>query len=85
MRRRAKRAGAWWPYSHSERMGLLGMGVQRVSVNRHMNPSEFELWVRKTPGEGNGNLLQYSCLENSMDRRATGWLESMWSQRSRHD
>ena len=20
------------------------------------------------PGEGNGNLLQYSCLENSMDR-----------------
>ena len=23
---------------------------------------------RKTPGEGNGNPLQYSCLENSMDR-----------------
>ena len=22
------------------------------------------------PGEGNGNPLQYSCLENSMDRRA---------------
>ena len=22
------------------------------------------------PGEGNGNLLQYSCLENPMDRRA---------------
>ena len=22
------------------------------------------------PGEGNSNLLQYSCLENSMDRRA---------------
>ena len=22
------------------------------------------------PGEGNGYLLQYSCLENSMDRRA---------------
>ena len=21
-------------------------------------------------GEGNGNLLQYSCLENSMDREA---------------
>ena len=25
----------------------------------------------RSPGEGNGNLLQYSCLENSMDRR--GW------------
>ena len=23
-----------------------------------------------SPGEGNGNTLQYSCLENSMDRRA---------------
>ena len=25
---------------------------------------------RRSPGEGNGNLLQYSCLENSMDRGA---------------
>ena len=24
------------------------------------------------PGEGNGNPLQYSCLENSMDRGAWG-------------
>ena len=23
---------------------------------------------RKVPGEGNGNQLQYSCLENPMDR-----------------
>jgi len=26
-------------------------------------------WGR-SPGEGNGNALQYSCLENSMDRGA---------------
>ena len=26
----------------------------------------------RSPGEGNGNLLQYSCLENSMDGR-TWW------------
>ena len=26
----------------------------------------------RSPGEGNGNPLQYSCLENSMDRR-TWW------------
>ena len=26
----------------------------------------------RTPGGGNGNLLQYSCLENSMDR-GTWW------------
>ena len=24
----------------------------------------------RSPGEGNGNTLQYSCLENSMDRGA---------------
>ena len=24
----------------------------------------------RSPGEGNGNLLQYSCLENSMGRGA---------------
>ena len=26
--------------------------------------------LRRSPGEGNGNPLQYSCLENSMDRGA---------------
>ena len=26
----------------------------------------------RSPGEGNGNSLQYFCLENSMDREA-GW------------
>ena len=28
-------------------------------------------WER-SPGEGNGNPLQYSCLANPMDRRAWG-------------
>ena len=26
--------------------------------------------LERYPGEGNSNLLQYSCLENSMDRGA---------------
>ena len=30
---------------------------------------------RRSPGEGNGNLLQYSYLENSMDRGA--WLATV--------
>ena len=38
----------------------------------------------KFPGEGNGNPLQYSGLENSMDGEAGG-LQSMGSQRVRHD
>ena len=34
-----------------------------------------ELWIQSLsqedpPGEGNGNLLQYSCLGNPMDRGA---------------
>ena len=32
-----------------------------------------ETWVQsleRSPGEGNGNPLQYSCLENPMDRGA---------------
>ena len=38
-------------------------------------PAMQETWVQflglaRSPGEGNGNLLQYSHLENSMDRGA---------------
>ena len=31
----------------------------------------------RSPGEENGNPLQHSCLEISMDRGAWGWLQSM--------
>ena len=34
--------------------------------------------LERSSGEGNGNAIQYSCLENSMDREA-------WLQRVRHD
>jgi len=30
------------------------------------DPVSIPRWGR-SPGEGNGNLLQYSCLENPMD------------------
>ena len=30
----------------------------------------FDSWVRRSLGDGHGNPLQYSCLENSMDRGA---------------
>ena len=36
------------------------------------------------PGEGNGNLLQYSCLENPRDRGP--WWYSPWGRKTvRHD
>ena len=38
----------------------------------------------RSPGEGNGNTLQYSCLENSMDRGV--WPYSSWvCKRFGHD
>ena len=38
----------------------------------------------RSPGEGNGNPLQFSCLENSW-MEEPGGLQSMGSQRVRHD
>ena len=38
----------------------------------------------RSPGEGNGNPLKYSCLENSMDREPGG-LQPMVSQRVGHN
>ena len=38
----------------------------------------------RSPGEGNGNPLQYSCLENFLVEEPGG-LQSMGSQRLGHD
>ena len=38
----------------------------------------------RSPGEGNGNPLQYSCLENPMDRRPSGLRPTGW-QRVRYN
>ena len=35
----------------------------------------------RSPGEGNGNSLRYSCLGNSIDRGAWWAIQSMGSQR----
>ena len=37
----------------------------------------------RSPGGGNGNLLQYFCLENSMDRRA--WQATVCGTAKRHN
>ena len=38
----------------------------KVSVYKEGDPGSISGWGR-SPGEGNGNPLQYSCLENPMD------------------
>ena len=48
-------------------------GAQQIknppAMRRHRR-CRFNPWIRKIPGRGNGKPLQYSCLENSMDRGA---------------
>ena len=58
--------------------------VQSISFNLSLNLQGFPGgsdvgltpgWGR-SPGEGNGNTLQYSCLENPMDSGAWGCKDS---------
>ena len=41
----------------------------------------FDPWVGRSPGEENGNLLQYSCLENPMDRGTWRATYSPWGHK----
>ena len=64
-------------------MGFQGGSDGKESVCNAGNPGLIPK-SRRSSGEGNGNPLQYSCLENPMDR-GTGGLQSMVSQRIGHD
>ena len=61
------------------------MGFPQSSVGRESACNAGDLGsiprLGRSPGEGNGNPLHYSCLENVMDRGAWG-LQSMGSQES---
>ena len=50
--------------------GTTGGGSDGKSVCLQCRRSRFDPWVGKVPGEGNGNPLQFSCLENPTDRGA---------------
>ena len=61
---------AWRQYSKEllhYRKAIRFPGGSMVS-NHQWRRLEFDPWAKKIPGEGNGNPLQYSCLENPMDR-----------------
>ena len=50
-------------------MGFSGISVGKESACSVRDPVLIPVSGR-SPGEGNGNPLQYSCLENPMDRGA---------------
>ena len=57
------------------------MGFPGVSVVKNlpaMQETVLMSGLGRSLGEGNGNLLQYSCLENSMDRGA--WQTTVWGR-----
>ena len=41
-----------------------------IKNNKYYGEIKREQVLKQSPGVGNGNSLQYSCLENSMDRGA---------------
>ena len=50
-------------------LGLPGGSESKEPAFSAEEPGSIPGWGR-SPGEGNGNPLQYSCLENPMDREA---------------
>ena len=58
------------------------VGASLVAQRVKRLPEMWETWLGdlgsipgsgRSPGEGNGNLLQYSCLENPMDCSLPGF------------
>ena len=64
-------------------MGFPSNSVGKESACNAEEPGSIP-GTERSPGEGNGNPLQYSCLGNSMDR-GHGGLQSMGFQRFRHN
>ena len=71
---------------HTEFFGLPKWHSGKESTCQCRRPKRcgFNPWVGRSPGVGNGNSLQDSCLENSMDRGACR-LQSKESRRIRHN
>ena len=52
--------------------GFPGGSVSKESACNASDPGSIP-GSGRSPGEGNGNLVQYSCLENSTDRALMGY------------
>ena len=64
----------WWTVTWSRMWHLLLQDCSRPSVVRNLPANAGDAGEAssifgsgRSPGEGNGNLLQYSCLENPVD------------------
>ena len=64
-------------------LGFLGGSEVKASACNEGDPGSIP-GLGRSPGEGNGNPLQYSCLENPVDGGAW-WATVQESQRVGHD
>ena len=64
-------------------LGFPGGAVGKESVCNAGDPGSIP-GLGRSPGEGNGNPLQYPCLENPMDRGAW-WATVLGVARVGHD
>ena len=64
--------GAWASAFYQLMRGFPGgaSGKESACQCRRRRRRSFDPWAGKIRGGGPGNPLQYSCLENSRDRRA---------------
>ena len=66
------------PFEQVERVVVSGLGADKMAlVVKNLPASAGDLRdagsipeLGRSPGDGHGNLLRYSCLESSMDRGA---------------
>ena len=74
-------------------LGLLEMGdfpggtsgKEPACQCRRLKGRRFDPWVRRSPSEGSGNPVQYSCLGNPPWTEEPGGLQFMGLQKVRHD
>ena len=62
--------GSFFSFSKLNLCGLPWCLRQKRIRPQNVGDSSSIPWSGRSPGEGNGYPLQYSCLENSMDRGA---------------
>ena len=77
--------GVWWASVYGVRSHSVGHNwsdlaaaaaaamaqwVKNLPAVQETLEMQFDSWIRKIPGGGNGNSLQYSCLTNHKDREA---------------
>ena len=59
------------PLGHMAEASLVDQSVKNLLANAgHAGDNGLTPRLERYPGVGNGNFLQYSCLENPMDREA---------------